>query len=847
MTGLPGEATFAVLAQGACASRRRIASSAAEAGGWVLRTQDDFLADIRAMVESKTAGSVHPLRHLPGPGHAGHLRHPGPVDLPPAPRDGHAHGPGLHPDEGHRPLHPRGHAQRRPGRARRGRLRHPAPAWMARTGWALPGNTDSYGFAIGERLFPSYSAGPRRRDDAPRPADDHGRLVPADAPDRQAQADRRAEGAHDMIRFLLKGLLRDRSRSLLPFATVVLGSMLTVVGFSWLNGAISTIVEASANFSAGHVKVMSRAYAEEADQAPNDLALEGVASLLAELRRDRPGARLDAAHQVRRAHRHPRRQGRDPGPGTGRGPGRRPALARKPGAPAPQPGQGRRPRPPARAPRRDPRQRRLRRAPRHRPGLDGDLHRRDHVRRHGRPQLHRLRHPALRHRGHGPGRRAGRHRRRPRGPGHGGRGRRGAGLLPGRALPEEGGRRPGRRLQRGSPRGGRDDGDTGAGEFAPVMVTLHEQSGLGQTLDFASAVYTLMLVLFILVMSIVLWNAGLMASLRRYGEFGIRLALGEDHGRLYRSLIAEGAIVGLLGSAVGTALGLAVSYYLQAKGLNIGAMLKNASMMITDVLRARVTTTSYLIGFVPGLAATFLGKAVSGLGDLQAADLPAGQGVRSMKKRIVLLLLALAAIGPAVLRRPGAGRRGHPAPGRREHGLGQQDHDEHDDHPRPARLAQRPVEVVDQGPDPVLHRVPRSAPREGHQDAQARGPALDLLAVVGPDHPHLRPHAPPAGHGLGPVLRGHDGGPAPRRALHGDGRRPGGLRGAAVLGPRPRFARRGDRLFPAQDLGRQRALRRPAGGALRQERQAAQDDRGRAASSGRAGATSRRASSSRTP
>ena len=92
----------------------------------------------------------------------------------------------------------------------------PLLSWMARTGWALPGDTDSYGFAIGERLFPSYSLGPRRRDDAPRPADDDRRLVPADAQDRQAQADRRAAGAADMIRFLLKGLLRDRSRSLLP-------------------------------------------------------------------------------------------------------------------------------------------------------------------------------------------------------------------------------------------------------------------------------------------------------------------------------------------------------------------------------------------------------------------------------------------------------------------------------------------------------------------------------------------------------------------------------------------------------------------------------------------------------
>jgi ABC-type antimicrobial peptide transport system permease subunit len=35
----------------------------------------------------------------------------------------------------------------------------PLLSWIARTGWALPGDTDAYGFAIGERLFPSYSAG----------------------------------------------------------------------------------------------------------------------------------------------------------------------------------------------------------------------------------------------------------------------------------------------------------------------------------------------------------------------------------------------------------------------------------------------------------------------------------------------------------------------------------------------------------------------------------------------------------------------------------------------------------------------------------------------------------------
>jgi ABC-type lipoprotein release transport system permease subunit len=35
----------------------------------------------------------------------------------------------------------------------------PLLAWIGRTGWALPGDVDSYGFAIGDRLFPAYSLG----------------------------------------------------------------------------------------------------------------------------------------------------------------------------------------------------------------------------------------------------------------------------------------------------------------------------------------------------------------------------------------------------------------------------------------------------------------------------------------------------------------------------------------------------------------------------------------------------------------------------------------------------------------------------------------------------------------
>lgn len=47
---------------------------------------------------------------------------------------------------------------------------------------------------------------------------------------------------------------------------------------------------------------------------------------------------------------------------------------------------------------------------------------------------------------------------------------------------------------------------------------------------------------------IVLWNMGIMSGLRRYGEMGIRLAMGETKGQVYQSLILESVIIGTIGT-----------------------------------------------------------------------------------------------------------------------------------------------------------------------------------------------------------------------------------------------------------------------------------------------------------
>ena len=91
-----------------------------------------------------------------------------------------------------------------------------------------------------------------------------------------------------MIRFLFKGLLRDRNRSLLPVLVVTAGVALTVFAYCYINGILGDSIEFSAKYTSGHVKIMTNAYAENKNQKPNDLALIDVSELTQQLQKDFP-------------------------------------------------------------------------------------------------------------------------------------------------------------------------------------------------------------------------------------------------------------------------------------------------------------------------------------------------------------------------------------------------------------------------------------------------------------------------------------------------------------------------------------------------------------------------------
>jgi putative ABC transport system permease protein len=151
-------------------------------------------------------------------------------------------------------------------------------------------------------------------------------------------------------------------------------------------------------------------------------------------------------------------------------------------------------------------------------------------------------------------------------------------------------------------------------EFSPIMQSLRQQNQLDAMLSYSEAMIGIIVFIFVLAMSIVLWNAGLLGGIRRYGEYGLRLAIGENKGHVFRSMLSESVAIGIAGSFIGSIIGLAFALYLQVYGFDVSQFAQKSTMMIPNVYRAHITPVAYYIGFIPGLFSTVLGTALSGIG-----------------------------------------------------------------------------------------------------------------------------------------------------------------------------------------------------------------------------------------
>ena len=152
--------------------------------------------------------------------------------------------------------------------------------------------------------------------------------------------------------------------------------------------------------------------------------------------------------------------------------------------------------------------------------------------------------------------------------------------------------------------------------YSPIMIALRDTNQMGTMVDFSNAALAVIGGIFLVIVMIVLWNMGLMNGLRRYGEIGLRLSIGESKGQVYRSMITEAIIIGLTGTVLGTGLGISITYYFQENGISYAEALEEMAltdMVMPNIFYSKVTPDLFYVGLLPGLLATVLGTMLAGL------------------------------------------------------------------------------------------------------------------------------------------------------------------------------------------------------------------------------------------
>lgn len=409
-----------------------------------------------------------------------------------------------------------------------------------------------------------------------------------------------------MIRFLLKGLLRDKSRSRLPLIVVAVGVMLTVFLHAYITGFMGDTVEMNAKFNDGHVKVMTKAYAENASQIPNDLALTGAGKLMHDLQEQFP--EMEWTHRIRfgglvdvpDANGETRSQGPAVGMGIdllspeglekvrlnldkaivrGKLPEKRGEVLLS-----------------------DEFARKLKTGPGDTVTLIGST-------MNGSMSLYNFV--------------------------VSGTVSFGSQVLDRGAIitdiedarlaldmadatgeilgfSQEGFYNNAEALKIAGVFNAKYASGTDA--YEPVMKTLGQQGNMSLYINMMQYWSAYVSLIFVLAMSLVLWNAGLLGGLRRYGEIGVRLAMGEEKGHVYRTMIYESVMIGIGGTVIGTLFGMGFAFLLEKYGINISGMMKGGSVLMPTNIRAHITPVDYYIGFFPGLLSTVLGTLLSGIG-----------------------------------------------------------------------------------------------------------------------------------------------------------------------------------------------------------------------------------------
>jgi putative ABC transport system permease protein len=162
------------------------------------------------------------------------------------------------------------------------------------------------------------------------------------------------------------------------------------------------------------------------------------------------------------------------------------------------------------------------------------------------------------------------------------------------------------------------------GEWAsddnPIILSILDQRNMRELAVKFELINNIMVGVFTFLMVLVLWNAGLLNGVHRYGEMGLLLALGETHKKLIALMAMEALMVGVLGSIAGCLVGGGVVYYLQEVGISTHGISETSGLMMSDIIRARVSLDAFVFAVVPGVTASVLGNLIANLAIFQRSE-----------------------------------------------------------------------------------------------------------------------------------------------------------------------------------------------------------------------------------
>ncbi len=116
----------------------------------------------------------------------------------------------------------------------------------------------------------------------------------------------------------------------------------------------------------------------------------------------------------------------------------------------------------------------------------------------------------------------------------------------------------------------------------PWMV----QGGMAAMLAPADMVEMILMLLLAIIASVTVINTVLMSVMERTREFAALRALGFQRAQVMRMVLVESLLLGVMGTLIGMAGGMALSLWLKQRGMDFSAMMENVSFPLDPVIYA---------------------------------------------------------------------------------------------------------------------------------------------------------------------------------------------------------------------------------------------------------------------